>query len=118
MRIPKESLSGEDIRQTVEELLVPHLNALDKQGYKCDGRLVANILVASTNHGRTIESVCDDLTVGVESNTIRQYLNHQLKESALGEQEATLNACLIDGFPAALPRSKCEMAIDCHDEPF
>ena len=79
MRIPKESLSGEDIRQTVEELLITHLKKLDKQGYKCEGRLVANILVAAAIHGRTIESVCEDLTVGVESNTIRQYLKAQLK---------------------------------------
>ena len=118
MRIPKESLSGEDIRQTVEELLITHLKKLDKQGYKCDGRLVANILVAAAIHGRTIESVCADLTVGVESNTIRQYLKAQLKVSDLREQEAAMNQCLSDCLPAALPRSSCEMALDCHDEPF
>ena len=118
MRIPKESLSGEDIRQTVEELLITHLKKLDKQGYKCEGRLVANILVAAAIHGRTIESVCEDLTVGVESNTIRQYLKAQLKVSDLREQEAAMNQCLSECLPAALPRRRCEMAIDCHDEPF
>jgi len=72
MIVPKESLSGEDVRRTVEEGLSKHLG-LDGQGYKCDGRLVINVVVAAAIEARTIESVCDDLEVGVESNTIRGY---------------------------------------------
>ena len=117
MIVPKESLRGEDVRRTVEEELSKHLG-LDGQGYKCDGQLVINVVVAAAIEGRTIESVCDDLEVGVESNTIRGYLKNHLDVCDLREQEMQMNLSLSDCLPTGLPHLNCEMAIDCHDEPF
>ena len=77
MIIPKESLSGEAVRSAVEEVLRKHIR-LGGEGYKCDEKVVINVVVAAAIEGRTIESVCDDLTVGVESNTIRGYLKKAL----------------------------------------
>jgi len=117
MIIPKESLSGEDVRRAVEDVLGKHLG-LSGKGYKCDGRLVINVLVAAAIEARTIESVCDDLAIGVTSNTIRGYLKHHLDVSDLREQEMQMNLSLSECLPVGLPRLSCEMAIDCHDEPF
>jgi len=117
MIIPKESLSGEDVRRAVEDVLGKHLGLTGK-GYKCDGRLVINVLAAAAIEARTIESVCDDLTIGVASNTIRGYLKHHLDVSDLREQEMQMNLSLSECLPTGLPRANCEMAIDCHDEPF
>src|SRR5258708_7971420 len=117
MIIPKESLSGEDIRRTVEEVLSKHLG-LNGEGYKCDGRLAINGLVAAAIEARTIESVCDDLVIGVTSNTIRGYLKKHLDGCDLREQEMQMNLRLSECLPVGLPRLGCEMAIDCHDEPF
>lgn len=115
--IPKESLSGEDVRRTVEEVLSKHLG-LNGEGYKCDGRLAINVLVAAAIEARAIESVCDDLVIGVSSNTIRGYLKNHLDVCALREQELRMNQSLNECLPTGLPRLGCEMAIDCHDEPF
>ena len=64
MIIPKKSLSGEDIRQAVEEVLSKHLG-LSGAGYKCEGSLVINVLVAAAIEARTLESVCEDLAMGL-----------------------------------------------------
>jgi hypothetical protein len=62
MIIPKESLSGEAVRRAVEDVLGKHLG-LSGNGYKCDGRLVINVLDAVVIEAQTIESVCDDLAI-------------------------------------------------------
>ena len=117
MIIPKESLSGEAVRRAVEEVLSKHLG-MSGQGYKCDGKLVINVLAAAAIEERSIESVCDDLAMGVTSNTIRGYLKKHLDVSDLREQEMQMNLSLSGCVPAEVPRVGCEMAIDYHDEPF
>src|SRR5258708_3717060 len=114
MIIPKESLSGEEVRRAVEEVLSKDLG-LTGEGYKCDGKVVINVLVAAAIEERTIESVCDDLAIGVTSNTIRGYLKKHLDVSDLREQEMQMNLSLSECIPAGLPRVGCEMAIDYHD---
>ncbi|MEP7286014.1 MAG: hypothetical protein ABI947_09625 [Chloroflexota bacterium] len=100
MIIPKESLSGEDIRRAIEDVLGKHLGLTGK-GYKCDGRLVINVLMTAAIEGRVIESVCDDLTIGVTSNTIRGYLKNRLDVCDLREQEMQMNLSLSDCVPVA-----------------
>ena len=117
MIIPKESLSGEAVRRAVEEVLSKHLG-LTERGYKCNGELVINVLVAAAIEERSIESVCNDLTIGVESNTIRGYLKKHLDVSDVREQELQMNLSLSECIPTEMPRMGCEMAIDYHDEPF
>ena len=116
--IPKKQLlDGEDVRAKVEAVLSAELG-LNAVGYKCDGALVINVLVAAALQGGTLESVCQDLALKVESNTLRAYLNKSLEVSGLREQEMALNRSLSACIPADLPVGKCEMALDYHDEPF
>jgi hypothetical protein len=117
MIIPKNRLHGENVREAVEALLDETFGWTAK-GSKCDSRLVLNVLVSAAVTGRTIESVCNDLTVPVTSNTIRNYVNQQLTVDGLEEQARQVNEALVKALPDTLPREGCEMAIDCHDEPF
>ncbi len=117
MIIPKNRLSGENVRQAVEAVLSETFGWTAK-GSKCDSRLALNVLVSAAVNGRTIESVCNDLTIPVTSNTIRGYLNAHLSVDRLDEQARQVNEALVKALPEALPRDGCEMAIDCHDEPF
>ena len=117
MSIPKESLSGEAVRQAVESLL-SNQRSLKGQGYKGDGRLVINVWVAAAIEGRTVESVCTDVVLGVVSNTIRGYLKDAEEVCQLREQEMQMNLSLSDCWSVALLGHSCEMTIDCHDEPF
>lgn len=113
----KQTLDGEDIRAKVEAGLSAELG-LNAVGYKCDGALVINMLVAAPIQGGTLESVCQDLALAVESNTLRAYLNRHLEVSGLREQEMAVNRSLSACIQAELPHRGCEMALDYHDEPF
>jgi putative transposase len=117
MMIPKEQLSGEDVRQVVEQTLREHLSlAID--GYKCDTTAVVNVLVKAAIEGQTIESICTDLKLDVGSNTVRAQLNQLLDACALRAHECQMNAGLVSCIPEQLPRRGREMALDLHDEPF
>jgi putative transposase len=117
MMIAKEELSGEAVRQVVEQTLRSHLDlAID--GDKCDTQTVVNILVKAAIEGQTIESLCEDLGVAVGSNTVRERLNQRLDVCDLRLHECGLNAGRVDCIPAELPRRGREMALDCHAEPF
>jgi hypothetical protein len=117
MRIPKERLSGEDVRQIVEQTVREHLHVAI-QGYKCDSSCVVQVLVKAAIEGQTIESVCADLEVEVGSNTVREQLNALLDACDLRRHECEMNAGLTACIPEQLPRRGCEMALDFHDEPF
>jgi hypothetical protein len=117
MMIPKEQLSGEDVRRVVEQSLREHL-ALAVDGYKCDSSCLVSVLVKAAIEGQTIESVCNDLALEVGSNTVREHLNALLDVSDLRRHECEMNAGLADNIPEQLPRRGREMALDMHDEPF
>jgi hypothetical protein len=117
MMIPKEQLSGEDVRQIVEQTLQEYLK-VELKGYKCDSRCLIQVLVKAAIEGQTIESVCDDLELEVSSNTVREQLNAVLDVYDLRRQECEMNAGLAARVPEQLPRRGCEMALDLHDEPF
>src|SRR5450631_2489472 len=94
MMIPKEQLSGEDVRQKVEEIVGNYLN-IAITGYKCDSGCVIQVLVKAAIEGQTIESVCDDLNIEVESNTVREHLNALLDVYDLRRHECEMNAGLV-----------------------
>lgn len=76
MILQKQTLDGEAIRAKVEAVLSAELG-LNAVGYKCDGALVINVLVAAIQ-GSTLESVCQDLVLAMHSNTLRAYLNRHM----------------------------------------
>jgi hypothetical protein len=117
MIIPKEQLSGEDVRQVVEQTLQEYLH-IATEGYKCDSSQVIQVLVKAAIEGQTIESVCRDLELEVGSNTIRERLNGLLEVSDLRRHECEMNSALAGNIPEQMPRTGREMALDYHDEPF
>jgi len=117
MILPKEQLTGEVVRQVVEQTLRENLS-LDVDGYKCDPNTLVNVLVKAAIEGQTIESVCGDLEIEVGSNAVREHLNALLDVYDLRQHECAMNGGLAGNIPSALPRQGLEMALDMHDEPF
>ncbi len=70
MSIPKERLAAETARAIVEQDLSQHLT-MQISGYKCDRQTVLNVLVKAAIEGQTIESVCEDAQLAMESDTMR-----------------------------------------------
>src|SRR5258706_16180967 len=103
MIIPKERLSGEGVRQVVEQTVREHLK-LDIDGYKCDTATVVSVLVKAAIEGQTIESVCEDLAIEIGSNTVREQLNALLDVVDLRRQECEMNAGLVACIPEQMPR--------------
>jgi hypothetical protein len=56
MMIPKNTLSGETVRQAVEDVLREQVG-LVISGYKCDTSTVLNVVVKAAVERETIESV-------------------------------------------------------------
>ena len=63
-------MSGETVRQAVETLLREQLG-LKRDGYKCTTSVVLNVVVKAAVERQTIERVCSELVVPVNSDTIR-----------------------------------------------
>ncbi len=68
--------------------------------------------------GQTIEATCNDLDDMVAGETIRGYLNEQVRVDNLHSLEQQVNQALTAGLPRRIWKSKLEIAIDLHDEPF
>jgi hypothetical protein len=117
MMIPKNTLSGEAVRQAVEDVLREQVG-LVISGYKCDTSTVLNVVVKAAVERETIESVCSELALPVNSDTIRTQLKNALGGWAVRALEEAVNRGLASCFPAELPAEGCAMAIDWHDEPF
>jgi hypothetical protein len=117
MIIPKERLEAETAREMVEQVLSEQLS-MQISGYKCDRQTVLKVLVKAAIEGQTMESVCDEATLGMESNAIREQLNRALDVSELRTHEVEVNAALAACIPVEMPRRGLEMALDWHDEPF
>jgi putative transposase len=114
--ITKDQLNAEDVREMTERLLREQLS-LRIEGYKITTSMVLNVLLKAAVEKRSIEAVCADLTEVVDSNTLREALNRELRAEDVREHEAEFNAALAECLPAALPKQGLEMAIDFHDEP-
>jgi len=94
----------------VEAVLSAELG-LRAVGYKCDG------VMAVALQGGPLESVCQDLTLKVDCNTLRAYLNRYIEVNDLREQAFAINRSLSACISVALLRDECKMALNCHDEP-
>ena len=98
-------------------LLKDHVK-LDVAGYKCTTEGILDVVLKASAESSSIEAASNDLQDVADSNTIRAYLNAALDIQALREQENEMNAALADCIPVSMPRTKVEVAIDFHDEPF
>lgn len=110
-------LTEPEVLQHAFSTLHDHL-PLHAEGYSCTtDDLFKGLLGVAVNRG-TIESVCADLVGTPDPQTIRGYLNEQLRVEELPELEQRLNAALAAELPPRLRRHAQEVAIDYHDRPY
>jgi putative transposase len=115
--IPQYELNAEDIRAYTLKLLKDHVQ-LAVAGYICTTDVILDVVLKASAESSSIEAASNDLRAAADSNTIREYLNGALEIQALREQENEMNAALAECIPDSMPRTKVEVAIDFHDEPF
>lgn len=115
--IHPNELKAEEIRTYTHEMLKKHMG-LNVQGYRCDTDMIIDVLLKASAENGSLEAASADLEGVADSNTMREYLNEALDVEKLREQEQEMNAALAESIPAAMQRTKVEVAIDFHDEPF
>ncbi len=79
-------LTDEDTRQEALEKLTTYF-PLQVSGYECTAETVFDVLVKAAVTGQTIETVCKDLDDMVDGETIRGYLNEQVRVDDLHSLE-------------------------------
>lgn len=110
-------LSDQKVLTEARTLLQAHL-PLEADGYKCTtANLFDALLGVAVNRG-TLEAVCTDWLGITQPETIRGYLNRQLRVDELPTLQQRLNAALADQLPARLNRQAQNVAIDLHDRPY
>ena len=115
--IPQYELNAQDIRTFTTQVLKKHL-AIEANGYCCNTDMIYALLLKASAECSSLEAVCADLQDVADSNTARAYINQALPIEDLAEQEAAANEALAACIPARMGRTKVELAIDFHDEPF
>ena len=110
-------LTDDDTRHEAVERLTTYF-PLQVAGYECTAETVFDVLVKAAVTGQTIETACNDLDQVVDGETIRGYLNEQVKVDDLHRLEQQVNQALVPGLPRRIWKSKLEIALDLHDEPF
>ena len=110
-------LTDENTRQEAIDRLATYL-PLQVSGYECSVETVIDVLVKAAVTGQTIETTCKELDDMVDGETIRGYLNEQLRVDELHGLEQQVNQALVVGLPRRIWKPKLEIAIDLHDEPF
>lgn len=110
-------LRAEDIRAYTMNLLKAHLK-LDVAGYICTTDMILDILLKASAENSSVEAACADLEQVADSNTVREYLNEAMNIQELRKQEEEMNVALAECIPESMCRTRIEVAIDFHDEPF
>ena len=110
-------LTDEDTRQEAAEKLNTYF-PLEISGYNCTPEIVYDVLLKAAVTGQTIENVCKNLDEMVDGETIRGYLNEQIHLDNFQRLEQQVNQALAAGLPRRLRKTRIEIAIDLHDEPF
>lgn len=114
---PELKLTDGDVRDLAVARLREHL-PLSVSGYDCTTDMVLDVLIKAAVTKKTIEAVCSDLESVSDSNTIRAYLNEQIKADNLATLERRMNMTLVKDIPARVWSRTREVAFDLHDEPF
>ena len=99
------------------EVLEQHFD-LSADGYLCQTRDLWQVLVAVCARQSTVESTCNDLEDAPDSNTIRAYLNQQLKPENILTLQRESNEALASQLPSWLWDHPKEVACDLHEEPY
>jgi putative transposase len=110
-------LTDEITRQTTLDRLTTYL-PLQAADYECSTETLADVLIQMATKHQTIETVCHNLADMVDGETVRGYLNEQIRVDDLAGLEGKVNQALGVGLPRRLFKTKLHIAFDIHDEPF
>ena len=110
-------LSAPEVLPHAQEVLEEKL-PLKAEGYQCTTDDLFKVLVGIAATRSTLEAVCADLVGTPDPQTIRGYVNDQLRVEELPELEQHLNAALAAEVPSHVRRQVQEVAIDYHDRPY
>ena len=113
----RPKLTDQEVLNRSRTLIAQHL-PLQADGYTCTTDNLLDVLLGVAANRGTIEAVCADWVGAPDAETIRGYLNEQLRVEDLPELEKRLNAALGQEIP---PRVRCQagdVAIDFHDRPY
>src|SRR5918998_4575691 len=110
-------LTDHDVLQHARTHLRHHL-PLQADGYVCTTDDLLQVLLGVTVNRATSEALCADLVGTPDPETIRRYLNAQLRVDDLPALEDHVNAALADAIPAHVWARARDVAIDFHDRPY
>ncbi len=114
----KPNLNEVEVLRRARATLAAHL-PLEAEGYCCTSTTLYEVLIGVAAQRSTIESVCSELAGAPDGETIRGYLNEQLRVDELAELERRINAALAAHWPKKVRRGGAlEAAMDCHDRPY
>jgi hypothetical protein len=86
-------LDSAEVLRRAQAVLEDHL-PLEADGYCCTSQTLYQILIAAGVSKGTIESVCSQLALAPDGETVRGYLNDQLRVEDLPFIERGINAAL------------------------
>ena len=110
-------LTGQEVLQHARESLQEHMT-LHAEGYVCTTEDLLNVVLGVAADRGTLESLCADLVGTPDPETLRGYLNEQLRAEDLLDLEQRLNAALAQEIPSRVWRWTRQVAIDFHDRPY
>lgn len=114
----KPKLDDAEVLRRAQATLEKHL-PLEADGYCCASETLYQVLIGVGVKKGTIESVCAELADAPNGETIRGYLNEQLRVEDLPRLERQVNAALVANWPKKLRRGgPVEVAMDFHDRPY
>ena len=111
------TLTDEKVLTETQAMLSEHLE-LEADGYKCSSDDLYHVLLGVATNQGTIEAVCADLAGTPDPQTIREYINEQIRVEALAQLEAQLNKALVKHIPPRVWRRPQDIAMDFHDRPY
>ena len=111
------TLTDKDVLCHARSCLRRHL-PLQADGSVCSTDDLLHVLLCVAVNRTTIEAACADLLATPDPETIRRYLNSQLRVEDLPALQEHLNAALADAIPAHVWAKARDVAIDFHDRPY
>jgi putative transposase len=111
------NLTDRDVLNRARTRLQAHL-PLHANGYVCTTNDLLQVLLGVAVNRGTIEAICADLLATPDPETIRRYLNAQLRVQDLPALLDHVNAALTDKLPEWLWASARDVAIAFHDRPY
>jgi hypothetical protein len=99
-----DKLTDERSLEITQAVLEQHFD-LSAEGYVCQTDDLWQGLLTAAARQTYIETVCNDLVSGPDSNTIRGYLKEQLTPARIRELQRACNRALASQLPAWLRES-------------